>query len=304
MEIQIGIGNQNIEISHAEKILFPKIGLSKGDVAIYYQKISRWLLHHIHDRALTLERYPEGIEEKGFFQQEAADHFDETIQRKSIPRKNGTALDRVVCTQGPGLVNLANLGVVTLHMWLSRFDKPAYPDRMLFDFDPSGDNFSLVRFGAMRLREILEQLDLQPFVMTTGSRGCHVVVPLDGVSDFETVRRFATDVVSILACRYDQQLTVEQRRNKRKGRLYLDVLRNGYGQTGVAPYSLRPVEEAAVATPLDWEEFSELQDDARKYTINNIFRRLGQKGDPWRKIRLHARSLKGPQKKLEYMLRE
>ncbi len=297
-------GGRTVELSNPEKILYPRDGLSKKDIADYYEKISGWLLYHVKDRILTMERYPDGIEEKGFVQQEAEDYFDAAVRRQSVARKDGSELTRILCSNSACLVYLANLGAVTLHMWLSRIDAPEYADRMIFDLDPEGDDFSQVRRGAFHLRELLDEIGLRSFVMTTGSKGAHVVVPLKREKTFDTVRGFAGDVASLLARRHSDELTTEQRRKKRRGRLYVDVMRNGYGQTGVVPYTLRPVTGAAVAAPLEWRELERFQGTARKYTYDNIFRRLGHRDDPWKNIGRYARSLQNPAKKLTALRRQ
>ena len=245
-----------------------------------------------------MERYPDGIDQKGFIQQEAEGYFNTAVKRRTVPRKDGSKLTRILCSNSACLVYLANLGAITLHMWLSRVDAPEYPDRMIFDLDPDNDDFGLVCRGAFSLREILAETGLRSFVMTTGSSGLHVVVPLKREKVFDEVRHFAADVASLLVRHHGDELTTEQHREKRRGRLYIDVLRNGYGQTGVVPYSLRPVPGAPVATPLDWQELENFRGDARKYSFYNIFRRLGHKEDPWRHIARSARSLKHPAKKL------
>lgn len=291
-----------MRITHPDKRFFSAADVKKSDLADYYLKISPWLLHHIRDRPLTLERYPDGIGEEGFMQQEAAGYFGEMVGRAVLERKDGSKLEHVLCSNSACLVRLANFGVVTLHMWLSRVDKPGCPDRMVFDLDPADRDFSEVRQAAVWLGTLLDDLGIVSYVMTTGSSGAHIVVPLDRRTDFDEVRRFAADVAALLAAGHDTALTVEQRKEKRGGRLYLDVMRNGYGQTGVVPYTLRAVEGATVATPLDWDEFIDFDGDARSYTIDNIFRRLGQKGDPWRGLGRHARSLKKPRQRLDRMI--
>lgn len=295
------VGRRNLEISHADKIMFPQQGYTKEEVVEYYHKISPVLLRHIRDRAVTLQRYPEGIDSDGFVQQEAAEYFDTAVGRASLTHKNGKVIDHVICTKSACLVYLANQGVISLHCWLSRVDMPNSPDRMIFDLDPTESGFDQVQEAGAHLRELLEELGLKSFVMTTGSKGAHVAVPLQRKGDFERVRKFAADIAVVLSSRYPKRLTMEQRRDKRGRKVYIDVMRNGYGQTGVAPYSLRSVAEAAVATPLDWREFFNLS-DARKYTLKNIFHRLAGKEDPWRGMGRHSVSLKGPRANLNKML--
>ena len=302
--MKIKAGRHTIEISHPDKVLFPGSGLTKGELAGYYQKIAGWLLPGIRDRALTLKRCPAGIDGHCFIQQEAKEFFPNYIGRIKLQRKDGGDLDHVCCSNVAGLVYLANIGVITMHRWLSRIDNPDFPDRLVFDLDPPSEDFTPVVHGAGLLKEVLDTIGLVSFPMTTGSRGIHVVVPLTRQANFNTVRAFAGNVASLLAVRHPDILTTEQRRNKRKDRLFLDVQRNAYGQTGVAPYTLRAKEGAPVATPLDWGELFDDDITARSYTVSNIFRRLDQKKDPWKSMNRRARSLAAPQKKLARLLEE
>jgi bifunctional non-homologous end joining protein LigD len=169
---------------------------------------------------------------------------------------------------------------------------------MIFDIDPADGEFSPVRTAARKLRAFLNDLGLEAFLKTTGSKGLHVMVPLDRSADFEMVRAFARSVANRLAEIYPQELTVEQRKDKRTGRVYLDVLRNAYGQTAVSAYSVRARPGAPVSTPLHWEELENRRMDSRRFNIWNIFRRLAQSGDPWAAIKQEAFSIKEPQKQL------
>ncbi len=302
--MRIKAGRHTIEISHPDKVLFPGSGLTKADLACYYHKIADWMLPVIRDRALTLERCPAGLDGHCFIQQEAKEYFPDYVGRVTLQRKNGGGLEHVRCSNAAGLVYLANIGVITMHRWLSRFNNPDFPDQLVFDLDPPTEDFTSVINGAALLKQVLEKIGLVSFPMTTGSRGMHVVVPLDGKANFDTVRAFAGDVASLLAVRHPDILTTEQRLNKRKGRLFLDVQRNAYGQTGVAPYTLRAKEGAPVATPLDWQELFDGGINAGSYTVSNIFRRLDRKKDPWKGMARRARSLTAPQKKLARLLEE
>jgi bifunctional non-homologous end joining protein LigD len=175
---------------------------------------------------------------------------------------------------------------------------------MIFDLDPPGDDFEIVRRGARALRQVLQEAELFARVMTTGSRGLHVTVPLDRSAGFDTVRDFARQVAELLAARQPEEFTVETRKDKRRGRLVLEYLRTAYGQTAVPPYAVRARPGAPVAAPLDWDELSDGDLTARSYTIRNIFRRLGQKGDPWKGLGRHARSLQEPARRLEDLLEQ
>jgi bifunctional non-homologous end joining protein LigD len=205
----------------------------------------------------------------------------------------------VVCNTPATLVYLANQACLTPHLWLSQVDQLDYPDKLIFDLDPPADDFEPVRFAARALRDRLQELELDTYVMTTGSQGLHVVIPLDRKTDFDTARSFAREFVEYLAQQHPERLTTEVRKNKRKGRVFLDYLRNAYGQTAVSPYAVRAKAGAPVATPLEWAELGDSDLHAQSYTISNIFRRLGQKNDPWAGMRQHAQSLTTAQKQLK-----
>jgi bifunctional non-homologous end joining protein LigD len=171
---------------------------------------------------------------------------------------------------------------------------------MIFDLDPSGDDFTPVRDAASTLGDLLRELGLEPYLMTTGSRGLHVTVPLDREADFDRVRAFARRIADHLAGLEPDRWTTEQRKNKRRGRLFLDTMRNAYAQTGVAPYALRARPGAPVATPLHWSEL-DAHLHPRKYHARNLFRRLAQKRDPWKDIDESARGLDRAEVRLEQM---
>jgi bifunctional non-homologous end joining protein LigD len=199
------------------------------------------------------------------------------------------------------IVYLANQGCITPHLALARQDRPDHPDRLIFDLDLSDDDFKKIQGAAARLKDLLDELELAAFVQTTGSRGLHVVVPLDRSAAFDAVREFASDLAGYLAKRHPDELTVEQRKDQRGNRVFLDYLRNAYGQTAVAPYAVRAIGGAPVATPLRWDEVGAGDLEAQKYTIKNIFRRLAQTGDPWSGIGRRAHALGAARKRLSEM---
>lgn len=181
-------------------------------------------------------------------------------------------------------------------LWLSTTEHLERPDRMIFDLDPSGDDVAMIRDAARTVREVLEEVGLTPFVTTSGSRGYHVRAPLDAEEDFDAVRGLARGVARAVVARAPESFTVEQRKDRRGNRVLIDYLRNAYGQTSVPPYTVRARPGAPVATPLDWDEIG--RTGPQSYTIRNLFRRLGQKEDPWREMSRHARPLAGPRKRL------
>ena len=183
--------------------------------------------------------------------------------------------------------------------WLSRTSRPHHPDRLVFDLDPGGEDFSPVRQAARDLRQVLEDLGLAPYLMTTGSRGLHLWVPLDRKTPYDRVRAFAQDAAELLARRHPERLTTARQVEDRGGRLFLDTARNAYAQTAVCPYAVRARPGAPVATPLDWEELDDADLSPTRYTMENLRRRLGQKEDPWRGFLQEARALRDARQKLD-----
>lgn len=276
----VTLDGHEIALSNLDKVLFPESGLTKGDLITYYRRIADRALPHFRGRPLTMQRFPDGIAASGFFQKAIPDHFPGWIDRVTMTKEDGR-IDHVVANSGAFLVYLANQGCITPHLGLARTGKPDHPDRLVFDLDPSDDDFAKVRDAARRLKDLLDSLELVSFVQTTGSRGLHIVVPLDRSADFDRTREFAHGVASHLAERHDDSLTVAQRKDKRGNRVYLDTLRNAYGQTAVAPYAVRAREGAPVATPLRWDEVARSDLDPQGYSITTLFRRLAQIDDPW-----------------------
>jgi len=302
-EEKIRVGSRTIEVANLDKVMFPDEGITQGDLMEYYRRVAETMLPYLKGRPLTMQRFPDGIGDEGFYQKEAPDYFPDWIRRVSIEvKEEGQEQPQVICENVATLVYLVDQGCITPHVWLSRADKLTHPDRLIFDLDPPDDDFELVRSAAQSLREMLEGVGLLPFVMTTGSRGLHVVVPLDRSTDFDTVRSFAKNLAGVLAEREADRLTTKVRKDKRGNRLFLDYLRNSYGQNTVAPYAVRAKPGAPVATPLDWDELSDSNLHSQTYTLQNIFRRLGQKEDPWKGMMRHARSLSEPRRRLDNLI--
>ncbi|MFF4173316.1 non-homologous end-joining DNA ligase [Streptomyces sp. NPDC001744] len=277
---KVRAGRRTVTIGRPEKVLFPGDGITKADLAEYYRAAAPRMLPHLRGRPLTMERHPNGIGDRGFFQKEVPDHFPDWVRRAEMPKEDGT-VTYVLGEDAATLVLLADQGCVTLHRWLSRTDRPHHPDRLVFDLDPAGEGFAPVREAARWLRGLLDEVGLPSLLMTTGSRGLHVLVPLDRSAPFDDVRAFASGVAGVLASRHPDRLTTEVRKKAREGRLYLDVQRNAYGQTAVAPYTVRSRPGAPVAAPLDWDDLDDPELDARRWRLADVGALLAR-NDPWR----------------------
>jgi bifunctional non-homologous end joining protein LigD len=295
----IKVGRRLVEISNADKVLFPDDGITELDLADYYHRIASVMLPLVKGRPVSMRRFPRGVKSKGFIQKEAPEHFPSWVKRVRVEKQGGGKLTHVVCDNAETLVYLADQACITPDVWLSRAPKLRHPDRMIFDLDPPDDDFRVVRDAAQSLRKVLEELGLSPYVMTTGSRGLHVTVPLAQRDDFDAVRAFARGVAELVAARDPDRLTTEQRKAKRRGRLFLDVMRNAYGQHAVAPYAVRATAGAPVATTLEWDELKDRRLNAQRYTIRTVFPRLARKDDPWKGMSKRGRSLARPRQRLE-----
>lgn len=271
---------RTVNVSSADKPFFPDAGLTKGDLVGFYVDVAELAEPYLHRRPAALRRYPDGIDADGFFQKDAADHFPAWLHRAAIQKEDGGVLDHPVIDEPAALVYLADQGTIEFHPWLSTVDALDCPDQAIFDFDPPEDEPAAARAGARRLGELLGELDLPGLVKTSGSKGFHVHIPLDGEDDYDTVRDFAGGLAALLARRHPDQLTVEHRKQHRGGRVFVDYLRNAYGQTAVGAYTVRASPGAPVATPITWEELAD-GIHPRQYTITNLRARLAQKPDPW-----------------------
>lgn len=300
----IDVDGQAVKLSSLDKVYYPDEGITKGDVVDYYHRVAPTMLPHLRDRPLSMQRFPDGIAAPGFYQKEVPDYFPDWIRRVPVlVEEEGQEQPQVVCDDAATLVYLANQGCITPHLWLSRAGSLRNPDKLIFDLDPPGGDFQVVREAALALRELLTGLDLPAFLMTTGSKGLHVALPLDGRATFDDTRDLARDIAGLLAAREPKRYTLELRKDAREGRLFLDYLRNAYAATSVAPYALRARPGAPVATPLDWDELDDARLHAGTYTIKNIFRRLEER-DPWHDFFQEPCALGEARRRLERMQAE
>ena len=294
-ETTVRAGRRRVRISSADKLLFPADGITKADMAGYYAAIAPVMLPHVRDRPLNLWRWNKGIDSDVVVQQEIPRGAPDWVRRVSVPRRRGGDVCHVVGGEAATLVWLANLNCVTPHAWASRADRPDRPDRLLFDLDPPDDDvaahFPAIRSGALELRALLEELGLVGFVKTSGSRGLHVVAPLRRRASADETRAVAGSIAELLAGRMPAELTTAWRKEKRGGRVLVDVARNTYAQTTVAPYALRALPGAPVATPLAWEELEDPELHPRRWTLASVPGRVAERGDPWARIGAAARTL-------------
>ena len=287
-------------ITHPEKVLFPDDGITKGDLAAYYEAMAPALLPHLRGRPITMERYPSGIGKKGFWQKDLSKGFPSWLQRIEVPKKDGVVHHPVV-TDLRSLLWITNQNAITHHVWTSRIPRLNHPDLCVFDLDPSTDDVAAVRAAAIGLRDLLDTLGLPSWVKTTGSKGFHIVVPVDGKADTEFVARFADAVGKVFVGLAPEHLTREFSKSDRRGRIYVDTGRNGYSATFAAAYTVRARSGAPVSAPCTWDEVQRGEVEPRTFTVRNMPKRIAAVGDLWADMRRRSRSLKGPMDKLRRM---
>ena len=268
-------------ITHPEKVLFPDDGITKGELANYYESVAAVMLPHIRGRPLTMERYPAGIGKKGFWQKDVSKGFPDWLERVEVPKKDGVVHHALV-NDARALLWMTNQNTITPHVWVSRVPSLRNPDVCVFDFDPSHeDELDVLRGVTLAVRDLLEDLGLRSWVKTSGSKGFHIVVSLDGRSSMRDVSRFADAVGALLVARDPEHLTREFSKTDRKGRILVDTGRNGYSATFAAPYAVRAKPGAPVSAPCTWDEIDSGQVGPRSFTLRTMADRIAQVGDLW-----------------------
>jgi bifunctional non-homologous end joining protein LigD len=286
-------------ITHPEKVLFPDDGITKGELASYYETIAPVMLPHLRRRPVTMERYHRGIAAPGFFQKDVSKGFPDWLERVEVPKKDGT-VHHPIANDTRSLLWLANQNSITIHVWPSRTPNLYNPDICIFDLDPSHDDEpESLRAAALNVRDLLAELGLPSWIKTSGSKGFHIAVPLDGKSDFGTVARFAHAVGTLMVKRYPEKLTQEFHKVDRAGRILVDTGRNGYSATYAATYTVRAKPWAPVSAPCTWEELERGEVGPRTFTLRNMAQRIVNVGDLWSDLLRKKRSLRRPIEQLK-----
>jgi bifunctional non-homologous end joining protein LigD len=288
-------------ITHPDKVLFPADGITKGELAAYYDAIAPVMLPHLRARPITMERYPSGIGKRGFMHKDVSKGFPEWLERVEVPKKDGT-VRHVLVPDSRSLRWLANQNCITPHVWTSRAPNLYQPDLCVFDLDPSGDDAGAVRAAALQLRDLLGELGLTSWVKTSGSKGFHIVMPLDGQADFGEVSWFAEAVAAILVERDPEHLTQAFSKAARGGRIYVDTGRNAYSATLAAAYAVRARPGAPVSAPCTWRELERGLVTPRTFTLRTMASRIADVGDLWAGMR--RRSLRRPMERLRDRARD
>jgi bifunctional non-homologous end joining protein LigD len=288
-------------ITHPEKVLFPDDGITKGELAAYYEAIAPAMIPHIRARPVTMERFPAGIGKKGFIQKDVSKGFPDWLERVEVPKKDGTVHHPLV-TDTRSLLWITNQNCITPHVWTSRVPDLYHPDICVFDLDPSEDNPEVLRAVALGLRDFLDELGLPSWVKTSGSKGFHIVVPLDGKTDMGKVAGFAHGVGTLLVRRDPARLTQEFHKVDRGKRILVDTGRNGYSATFAAAYAVRARSGAPVSAPCTWEELASGEVTPQTFTLRTMAGRYAAAGDLWADMHKRKRSLVRPIEKVRKML--
>jgi bifunctional non-homologous end joining protein LigD len=273
-----------VPITHPEKVYFPEAQLTKGHLVAYYVGMADWIVPHIAGRPLSLVRCPDGWPGECFYQKHAAKAVHAAVKRMPAPESSGMAT-YLSADSAAGLAGLVQWGVIELHPWGSRAPRLDRPDRLIFDFDPDdGLPYEDLVAAVQLLRTLLSEVGLTGFLKTTGGKGLHVVLPIRATLAWDDAKAFTKDVADFLVRTFPDRFTATLAKERRKGKIFIDYLRNAEGATAIAPYGVRARANAPVSTPIDW---SELERDVRfdYYNIRNVPERVRKLArDPWREF--------------------
>lgn len=281
-----------VKLTNLDRVVFGDDGIAKGDVVAYYEAVAPRMLPHLAERPLSLERYRASIADGGFYQQSVAKHFPELVGRLVVGRLDGGETVHPVAGSADALVYLANQGALTFHAWPARAPALECPDALVLDLDPAdGEGFSTVRRAALLLAEELQRVGLEGLPLLTGSRGLHVVVPLDQTTSWSGTWALAKGIGAALVKRAPTELTRAFYKSQRRGRLYVDTGRARRGHTAVVPWTVRARPGAPVATPVTWAEVErEAALHAGSFTLRDA---LERPADPWEGARWRGQDPRG-----------
>ena len=280
-------------ISHPEKLLFPADGITKADLAAYYAAVAPAMLPHLRGRPVTMERFPSGIAAKGFMHKSVVKGFPAWLARVEVPKHGGTVWHPLL-DDARALEWMANQNCITPHVWNRRVPDLAHPDLCVFDLDPSHDDGGALRAAALAVRDVLAERGLRSWVKTTGSKGFHIVTPLDGSATVDAVASFGDAIARELVRRDPARLTTEFHKVDRGDRIFVDTGRNGYSATFAAAYAVRPRPGAPVSAPCTWDELASGAITPAGLTLRTLPARLAAVGDLWADLHAHPHALPPP----------
>ncbi|KKR96688.1 MAG: polymerase LigD, polymerase domain protein [candidate division TM6 bacterium GW2011_GWE2_41_16] len=273
----------DVAITHSDRMYYPRDHITKLDVIEYYRVVASRLLAQIQKRPIVMQRFPEGIDGKSFYHKRVPPYFPAWIERIKIPLKDRTraTMGGLIINSVEDLIYVVNQGCLVLHGWLSQKGSLNKPDKIVFDLDPGARvPFGQVKTVALALKTELIACGLEPYVMVTGSRGVHVIVCIQPDKTFESMHAFAYNCAQAVEEKLPELITLSVRKKERDRRVFIDYLRNSYGQTSVVPYSLRARDGAPVAMPVSWQELDEVT-SADFFTMKKAIKRILDGIDPW-----------------------
>ncbi|HYO14470.1 MAG TPA: DNA ligase D [Thermoanaerobaculia bacterium] len=270
-----------LKLTNLEKVFWPEEGYTKGDLLDYYRAVSPWMLPFLKDRPLVLDRYPNGITGKSFYQKDAPDAAAGWLRTVPIPAGgSGRTIDYFLCDDVGSLLYLVNLGAIPFHIWGSRVTSLERPDWCILDLDPKAAPFAHVIEIALALRTLCDEIKMPSFLKTSGGSGLHVLLPMGGQLEHEQARQLAELLAQVIVKRLPDIATTLRSISKRGGKVYVDALQNGRGKLLAAPYTVRPLPGAPVSTPLDWSEVDRRL-EVGAFNLKTVPKRLQRKkGDP------------------------
>ena len=276
-----GYDTEKVEVTHPEKIFWPKEGYTKGDVIAYYDEMADYILPYIKDRPQSMRRTPDGIVKEGFFQKNVAGMVPDWAQTEKIHSDSTKEdIEYLICNDKETLIYMANLGCIEINPWSSRLGTLDNPDYIIFDLDPNKTTIKNLVTTAKKVKEILDSLNIKGYLKTSGGKGLHVFIPIKPKYTYEQSRDFSHIISQAVNTALPDITSLERMPKKREGKVYLDFLQNGKGKTMACAYSLRPREGATASTPLEWDELDD-SFDIKNYNIKTLPKRVKEKGDLW-----------------------
>lgn len=278
--------SKNLKLSNLDKLYWKNEKITKGDLLLYYQQVSGYILPYLKDKPMSMNRHPNGIDAPSFFQKDVnVDEIPKWLETATIhSESNSKDVHYLLCNNADSLLYIANLGCIEINPWLSSYKNPEKPEFMVIDLDPDGNDFSVVKEVSLTVKAVFDRMEIPSFIKTSGSRGLHIYIYLAARYDYDFVKIFANYVAQLIHEEQPEVTSLERSVDKRKGLIYLDYLQNRHGQTVAAPYSVRPKPGATVSMPLFWEEVGEdLQ--MKNFHLKNVPAILKMKDDPWKEIK-------------------
>ena len=293
----VKMAGRKLSLSNLEKDLYPSYGFTKAHILEYYRRIAPFMLPHLKDRALTLKRYPEGVEKDFFFEKRCPSHRPAWVKTAEIPQEDGERMTVCLVNDLDTLIWVENLASLELHVPLARADSPEMADSMVFDLDP-GDPAAILECArvALILRELLSRMGLASYVKTSGKKGLHIYVPLHrGETTFEGTKTFSMAVAGIMQKHYPDLVTAKMAKENRSGKVFINWSQNDASKTMVCVYSLRAREKPFVSFPLEWKELDHLagrgDPEGLQVMHSEAVKRVEKKGDLFREVLVKEQKL-------------